>query len=451
MAALWEETRSEGSDPANVRWGMVALREHMQVPGIAAFWFAASINSFDEDDDWAADFGATIAALKAGSGQASLQLALSSQLDTLTYLAIDIDATHFLVLHGLRRWSASAQSISAGKVVAWVGETISPGPPDMWRLEDNDNKLFEDIPFAGIGVLNLIDFYSYAEMPETFLAQGDHSQTDCAWVSRLIPIQTRWAPFFLDHPTLGVAVRRVTDLIHSVSTARSECFRHLLTQMACACHSRASRPTTSAMALNWTHLPRSKPNLQVSGPAMKRSDDIAKAEGEEDSSDMSEPHGTRKSLPEHLDGYASLFGRANKSKFLNYRDYVQSPPHGPSYLAVTQQHASPAAVEPPLIAAVMQAQTEAATANNANMIAFTTVTAQALATSAGGDKASKLTQAKKLILQACTGDSDSPIFIPPPCLHCWLQRVEHQMPLASPSDGCSSRTDSSLATKRSCT
>jgi hypothetical protein len=48
------------------------------------------------------------------------------------------------------------------------------------------------------------------------------------------------------------------------------------------------------------------------------------------------------------------------------------------------------------------------------MIAFTTATAQALATTAGGDKALKLTPAKRLILQACTGYGDSPIFIPPP-------------------------------------
>jgi hypothetical protein len=154
----------------------------------------------------------------------------------------------------------------------------------------------------------------------------------------------------------------------------------------------------------------------VSGPAWTRLNDTVAADEEEDSSDSSQPQSTHKNPPEHLDGYSSLFGRANRNKFLDYRDYVSSPPHGQSS---TPYHAPPAAVVPPynlaaVIAAVMQAQTEAATANNANMIAFTTATAQALATSAGGDKASKLTPAKKLILQACTGDGDSPIFIPPP-------------------------------------
>ena len=117
-------------------------------------------------------------------------------------------------------------------------------------------------------------------------------------------------------------------------------------------------------------------------------DDTAKAECKEDSSDMSEPHGTRKGPPEHLDGYSSLFRCANRSRFLTCRDYVPSPPHGPSPPADTRQHAYPAAGVPPydvamVIAAVMQAQTEAASATNANMIAFTTATAQALATSAG--------------------------------------------------------------------
>ncbi len=59
-----------------------------------------------------------------------------------------------------------------------------------------------------------------------------------------------------------------------------------------------------------------------------------------------------------------------------------------------------------LITTLLKAQSEAqlalTNANHANLIAFQTVTAQALAAK-GGDKESKLTAAKRRILQACAG------------------------------------------------
>ena len=73
-----------------------------------------------------------------------------------------------------------------------------------------------------------------------------------------------------------------------------------------------------------------------------------------------------------------------------------------------------------MLAAMVQAQTDGqiavAAANTTNLIAFTTATAQALATLAGGEKASKLTPARKLVLQACTGEGDSEDFAPPPSI-----------------------------------
>ncbi len=61
-----------------------------------------------------------------------------------------------------------------------------------------------------------------------------------------------------------------------------------------------------------------------------------------------------------------------------------------------------------LITMLLQAQSEAqlvqANTNHANLIAFHTATAQALGAK-GGDKDSKLTVAKRRILQACAGIS----------------------------------------------
>jgi hypothetical protein len=58
------------------------------------------------------------------------------------------------------------------------------------------------------------------------------------------------------------------------------------------------------------------------------------------------------------------------------------------------------------------AQVVMATAQNSNLIAFHTVTAQALG-SKSGDKDSKLTVAEKAILQVCCGHADSTTFVAP--------------------------------------
>ncbi len=66
-----------------------------------------------------------------------------------------------------------------------------------------------------------------------------------------------------------------------------------------------------------------------------------------------------------------------------------------------------------LVAAIIQGQNEnqlaIAAANTANMMAFHTATAQAFAVRSG-DKESKLTAMRKKILQACSGQGDTPVF-----------------------------------------
>ncbi len=65
-----------------------------------------------------------------------------------------------------------------------------------------------------------------------------------------------------------------------------------------------------------------------------------------------------------------------------------------------------------LYAAQTTAQLALAEAQNSNLIAFHTATAQTLA-SKSGDKDSKMTVAKKAILQACCGHVDSTSFVAP--------------------------------------
>jgi hypothetical protein len=172
-----------------------------------------------------------------------------------------------VVLHGLRRWTSnpSSRSINSGRLVAWEGETIKyEGPPDLWRLDDDDAQLFQLFPFAGVDLRKISHFYSNEDNNNKFFNVGDHSHQDGHWVSQLIPIPTGWAALFVDYPPLGVAFCRVMDLINLVVADKADNFRILAWQVACACFRTGSIELTSSMALDWSRLARSKHNLQLS-------------------------------------------------------------------------------------------------------------------------------------------------------------------------------------------
>jgi hypothetical protein len=131
------------ADQPGLRFGMEALRDNMKLPGTVAYRFAATMGYFDEHDGWADDFGAFIAAIH--DEDTALELALSPGCEAQTYLCINRKSSCFVVLHGLRRWTAnpSSRSVNSGRLVAWEGETIEDGgPPDLWRLDDDDIQLF---------------------------------------------------------------------------------------------------------------------------------------------------------------------------------------------------------------------------------------------------------------------------------------------------------------------
>jgi hypothetical protein len=85
---------------------------------------------FDEHDGWADDFGASVATIC--DEDTALELALSLGCEAQTYLCIDRNLSCFVVLHGLRRWTAnlSSWSINSGRLMAWEGERIKDGGPE---------------------------------------------------------------------------------------------------------------------------------------------------------------------------------------------------------------------------------------------------------------------------------------------------------------------------------
>ncbi len=112
------------TDQPGLRFGMEALRDNMTLPGMAAYRFAATMGHFDKHDGWADNFGNFVAAMR--DEDTALELALSPGCKAQTYLCIDRNLSCFVVLHGLRRWTAnpSSRSVNSGRLVAWEGDTI---------------------------------------------------------------------------------------------------------------------------------------------------------------------------------------------------------------------------------------------------------------------------------------------------------------------------------------
>ena len=295
-----------GTNTPTLRFGMDALRENMTLPGTAAYRFASTMGVFDAHDVWADDFGKVVEALRDEDN--ALDLALSQEYAAQTYLGIDRNTSCFLVLHGLRRWTPnpSSRSMNSGRLVAWEGETLQDGgPPDLWRLESDEAQLFQLVPFSGVDLKKVSQFYSDEKNDNEFFDVGDLSHHDGHWVSRLVPIPTGWAALFLDYPPLGVAFRRVRDLINSIATDKADNFQILAWQMACACFRTNGIEPCSALALEWSRLARSKSNLELSLRAWQ--------DAEDDSYDVS-ALGNRKNPPEQGDDFRALFGGGKRPK-----------------------------------------------------------------------------------------------------------------------------------------
>ncbi len=65
--------------------GMSSLRACMAVPGTMAWWFMATIDSFDAKDDWAKEYGSLVARLL--DEKMAMETALSLAAKAQTYLA----------------------------------------------------------------------------------------------------------------------------------------------------------------------------------------------------------------------------------------------------------------------------------------------------------------------------------------------------------------------------
>jgi hypothetical protein len=233
-----------------------------------------------------------------------------------------------------------------------------------------------------------------------------------------ILIPGEWAALFLDYPDLGTMFRWIVDLINLVDKTEQVKFKYLTQSVVCACFlaSKVPKPV-STMASKWKRL-----------IFLKQTHDWAKlvwsiqlqfAEAATGGTSL------MTSVMPPVDDFASVFGgllwmevRVPRAR-TGYGQAPQRVHPAPTGLRVT--HGETGAGPPglnvkTLIRTLFEAQTMAqvalAMAQNSNLIAFHTATAQALG-SKSGDKDSKLTVAKNAILQACCRQADSTTFAAP--------------------------------------
>jgi hypothetical protein len=436
--------------------GMQLLAEQAEVPGTVAAYLVGAAEKWYGANDVASveKFGDVVAALR-DEGNA-LDFVLDPENAGLTFLARIKGNRHFSLLHGIQRWPArKAASVLDGRVVAFEGEIDGEDDaPAMLHFRGNDAELFQLVELERIQPRLFSSFYHGKDLlkedgRDTKFFDYGRRATSGEYVSRLTPIPLMWAPFFLDEPNMGTTFRRVLDLIRGVDRAHRHLFELLLRGVSYACLQDES-VEEAALATEWKRVPRTKQGRETISRLWVQTqvgEDMAPADlssAPEDLPDLgfnSLFDGDARGVP----GFATLHRAAAsarapaKAATAPGRNAVDDPaerttrPRNRRPATPPPARRAPRASEPPaggglnlgtlpgadmaaVITAIIRSQNEnqlaIAAASNASMIAFHTATAQALAAKAG-DKDSKLTAMKKRILQACSGQADSSLFVPP--------------------------------------
>ncbi len=364
----------------------------------------------------------------------ALSKALGPKATERIYLAMLNAEGIFSVMHSLRWWTEApgGSRNKRGWIVAFEGEVqTGTGLPNLWRFEELDDHLFRLLTLPQVLLSNTARFYENETNDEYYRTtvvpdkEGPGRVPACG---RLIPIPVEWAPMFLDYPKAGTAFCRLVDLVNSVDRAERDKFTYLARSMAYACLSaNKGEQHMSTMSIQWKRMVMSRPTKMWAqsvwtGPP---SPDEAKEDCPRTTacpptiSDFSKVFGgqARRTAITVLVSSSQRSGTIRVTTVLQSQKEVGPPREVPQPAAVSVSVIGGGTTNPPDIIAIIRTMMEAqlaanvamSAASNANMIAFHTAMAQAPAAK-NGDKDSKLTVAKKKILQACCKHADKDTF-----------------------------------------
>ncbi len=358
-----------------------------------------------------------------------LAMALGPEAAERIYLAMVNGNESFLVLYNLARFKelAGMRNQAGGRIMAFKGEVQDNfGLPRLLQFDKPDDNLFalELFPLPALHSMAIF-YHQDGENDLRFHNKVIPSPPSGQRYSRLIPVSTEWAPWFLDNPDLGTTFRRLIFLMQEAEQEDRELLRHFSASITYACglpDPRANRPV-SALSSKWRQVNYSKATLHWA---------TAQWEGHTFVNDTVAQQ--KQPLAPAADEFDRLFGRARTPAGVlppihgargshRHRMQLASALLSPDRL---RGGGSGGSNNPPprhglcdtdigIFTAMLKAQSDAqiaiSKANHQNFIASHTATSQALAAK-GSDKDSKLTAAKKRILQTCAGEADGDSFVP---------------------------------------
>jgi hypothetical protein len=140
------------------------------------------------------------------------------------YLVVMNRGEHMLVIHHLFRWKVpdSGRSHLDGRIVAIEGEVLDRhGLPHLWSFAKDEGRLLQLRPLSVEALEYAAKFYRDGDRDDVFhdrqtLPLGVRGAT-VQTCQRLIPIPVGWAHMFLDNPPMGVAYRRMIQLMTVVA------------------------------------------------------------------------------------------------------------------------------------------------------------------------------------------------------------------------------------------
>jgi hypothetical protein len=158
----------------------------------------------------------------------------------------------FSVLHNLARFEepAGMRSWAGGRIMVFEGEVQEDfGLPRLLQFDEPDNDLFalDSFPLPAFHS-TAIFYHRYGENDLRFHNKVVHSPPSGQRYSRLIPVPTEWAPWFLDNPDLGTTFRCLIFLIQEAEQEDRELLGHFSASIMYACGSpdpRANRPVSA--------------------------------------------------------------------------------------------------------------------------------------------------------------------------------------------------------------
>jgi len=226
---------------------MRALADNRSFRGTSASRMAADTRAAEAAPGWtgaAADYAAWQRDLR-GNPRTPGSV-ITDRAPERAYLVAMNGGDHFSVIHHLFRWKApeGGRSRLDGRLVAFEGEVLDGhGLPRLWSFAEDEERLIQLWPLSVSALEYAAKFYQDGDRDDEFHdrqtvplgVRGATVQT----CQHMIPIPVvGWAHQFLDNPPMGVAYRRMLQLMTVVADmADRRLFRAFGNGIAWACGS----------------------------------------------------------------------------------------------------------------------------------------------------------------------------------------------------------------------